>query len=335
VAAPPAAAAPASPPAAAAPSSPMAAATHAMWFLIQTTDDLRSMLVDNDMEPFAVPLMHLGVTNISDLDIVTDEELCSIGMKVVHVRKMRNATVPPATAEPERETAWSSRPLPPAMPSTERHRLRNVKLDPTIHIAAAADANIAAAADAIDRAAAADADTNIVAAATTMLQYTILAQAEASNALARCLAIGCGRPEVVANITFAKQQVEVMESSPAIAADGLIAAMRRLASCPKAHQLYDTLAKAVQVVRDYFIWRTQLRTPIGDRPAFIANLSAAMGFDVKADPNLYSHLMHSHNKEVLLLLLLLVVVIIVSSSSSSSNNNSSSNIIVVVVVIVI
>eukprot|EP00972_Heterocapsa_arctica_P107639 15856443-Heterocapsa_arctica.AAC.1 len=136
------------------------------------------MLVDIGMEVFAEPLMHLGITEISDMQLVSDAELDNLGMKLVQVRKIRNATVPPATGEPEHETAWSSGPLQPAS-RLERHQVHNKKLPATINRAAAADADSPGT---TDRAAAAEAN--------TMVQCTNEVQVDASKALGKSLAIG-------------------------------------------------------------------------------------------------------------------------------------------------
>ena len=260
-----------------------------MWCWAQTSDALRSTLVDIGMESFARPLEMAGVTAISDMMWVTDNELNEVGIKPVQVRKIRNATMPPATVEPEHETASNSGPLHPSS-RLDKHKVRNMVLPATINRAAAADAPNH---DTTDRAAAAE--------ATAMVQCTNEVQVATSNALGVTLEMAVsigGYNTIMHNIVFAKAYIDVIDSSPKIAADGFIAVSRVLASLPGADLIYASMAQARKLSRDYLIWRTQLRTRIGDRASFIQNLMLALGAkELRGD--FFSHLMHSHSKEVL------------------------------------
>jgi hypothetical protein len=269
----------------------------AMWCWAQTSDALRSTLVDIGMESFARPLEDLGVTEISDMMWVTDKELNDVGIRPVQVRKIRNATMPPAPVEPEHETASNSGPLRPSS-RLDKHKVRNMVLPATINRSAAADRAPSAAADApnhdtTDRAAAAE--------AAAMVQCTHEVQVATSNALGVTLKMAVsigGYNTIMHNIVFAKAYIDVIDSSPKIAADGFIAVSRVLASLPGADPIYASMAQARKLSRDYLIWRTQLSTRIGDRVSFIQNLMLALSAkELRGD--FFSHLMHSHSKEVL------------------------------------
>lgn len=121
------------------------------------------------------------------------------------------------------------------------------------------------------------------------------AQNIASKALAAALALG-GPDEVVKSVVYAKERVDCPEGTPETAAKALMASSRARASCPPG-ELHASLGRADKSVRDFLVWKTQLRAPLGDRNAFVDSLTAAVGARV-IDTNMFSHLMHSHSKEV-------------------------------------
>ena len=88
--------------------------------------------------------------------------------------------------------------------------------------------------------------------------------------------------------------MENPKGSPELAAAALNAISRAVASCPSG-VLWDLLASAEKCVRDNFIWKTQLLTPLNDRQAFCNRLLQATG---NIDTNSWSQLLHSHSKQV-------------------------------------
>eukprot|EP00972_Heterocapsa_arctica_P008856 1298645-Heterocapsa_arctica.AAC.1 len=65
-------------------------------------------------------------------------------------------------------------------------------------------------------------------------------------------------------IKYAKEQVDYIDGSPEMAAHAFIATSRALASTNAGH-LHAQILQAEKCTRDHLIWRTQLRTAIGDR----------------------------------------------------------------------
>eukprot|EP00972_Heterocapsa_arctica_P037341 5495547-Heterocapsa_arctica.AAC.1 len=123
-----------------------------------------------------------------------------------------------------------------------------------------------------------------------MVEYAHDAKNTASIALAKAFAI-CEDADVKMSIQYAKEGVDLPDGSPEIAAQALKATSHALASCPRG--LHVALGAAEKCVRDYLIWRTQLRTDLGDRTAFVLRLKQAVGNE-NFDSNSYSHFMHSH-----------------------------------------
>ena len=261
--------------------------------VVQTSPALIQLLVGIHLEEWVDVLANLGVTEVPDLQHLTDAELSATGMLLVHLRKLRAAAGPPAPEAgiPVQLAAFGSKlpfTLQPKLERMQRFEDPNVVVEATIDggsgLATANSRGLLAttAAEAADQAA-------------QIVQYAATAQTVAPKALATALSIG-GRDDVEEIIKWTKACVDCPNSSLEIVASALIATSRALVSCP-AGDLNAALVIAEKLVRDVLIWMVQLHTPLGDRFSFVACLTAAVGAE-NMDSNMFSHLMHSHSKEV-------------------------------------
>jgi hypothetical protein len=292
--------------------------------VVQTSSDMHKLLTAIRMDEFAGPLAMLGITHIADLGFVTDEDLANTGMMLVHLRKIRQAVGQPA-------------PVADITGKAKRYRVRNQPLQPCVLADATIvsesestargsgygvgeqwqkDAGAARQAEAARQAAGAG-PTTLAAAeadqAAKMAQCAYKAQTAASESLTHVLGIG-GPPLTMEPIIYALTRVDSTDGSPELAAAAFIATSRALSMTTGrakaknasrtqaiAEELNVALQEAVKRTRNYLIWRTQLRSPIGDRGMFVSILMTAMGAK-NLPSDLFSHLMHSHSLEVLLLL---------------------------------
>jgi hypothetical protein len=288
-----------------------------------TSPALLWLLNGINLRRFAQALAGFGVTEPHEIRILTDEELVSIGMCVVHVRQLRALTGPvsPEAGIPVQQAAIdrSFGPLqtgghhaeqaPASKSKRERVRRDNANFQLVNAETAASMALRAAAggppprppadgtlddAQALDAEAAAMARAAMARDAASMVVFAHEAKRLASRDLANALA-KCRDHEVNISIQFAKDCVDDPDGSPEIAAKALKATSHALADCPR--WLRGALYAAQKLVRDYLIWRIQLRTDLGDRPAFLLALKNVVGKE-NWNSDSYSLYMHCHSKAV-------------------------------------
>ena len=124
------------------------------------------------------------------------------------------------------------------------------------------------------------------------------ARSAAADALAAALLSGEDvRDSVARCIEMARASFDHVDCTPELAAKALVAISRAQASCRQSELHYSAIRQAEQAVRAFLIWRTQLRSPLGDMGAFITELTAAFGA-VRIDDKLYKALMRSHSELV-------------------------------------
>lgn len=109
-----------------------------------------------------------------------------------------------------------------------------------------------------------------------------------------------GSPEAKDCIVFASMLLAIVGGSLELAGHAFAAMSRAKASAQNtpSSRLCDALKTAEMSVRDYLIWRVQMKTPLTDRAMFMKLLREAVGNTLFDDPNVHSHLMHSHSREV-------------------------------------
>ena len=159
--------------------------------VVQTSPALIQLLLGIHLEEWVDVLANLGVTEVPDLQHLTDAELSATGMRLVHLRKLRAAAGPPA---PEAGIPVQLAALPISYGDNDE--------GPT---------------EAANQAA-------------KMEKCAAAAQTIASKALATALALS-GRDKVQETIMWVKERVDDNTSSPGISASALIATSRALASC--------------------------------------------------------------------------------------------------------
>ena len=127
------------------------------------------------------------------------------------------------------------------------------------------------------------------------------AQEVASKALEAVLSLMGALPKHVKdNVDYAKKAVDDPNCTADIAAKALLAISHACQLDEVNNSMGEVntpIKQAVKSVRDFFIWKTQLQSPLGDRDAFVAALTAAVGATV-INPTMLSRLMQSHKKAV-------------------------------------
>ena len=135
------------------------------------------------------------------------------------------------------------------------------------------------------------------------------AQLAASMALKNVLTMEW-MPDVAGKLREAKGHVDktMAECTPQDAGHALLAAMAAHKICatePEATNECDSdlrlpnkeITDALKCVRDFLVWKTQIRVALNDRDGFIDALRDALGEHVK-QPDVFSSIMHSHTRHV-------------------------------------
>jgi hypothetical protein len=123
------------------------------------------------------------------------------------------------------------------------------------------------------------------------------AQVAASKALEKVL-LGvdeASESDVACKLREAKTYVDMTMAActPRDAGQALLASM---AACSAARpQRRRPVIEATKRVRDFFVWKLQIRVSLNDRDGFIDALTDALG-DINAD--IFSQIMHAHSRHV-------------------------------------
>ena len=132
--------------------------------------------------------------------------------------------------------------------------------------------------------------------AALLAELTLKAASVAGNELQAVFdalqAVGCDNAFVFSGVIQAQWAVVDPECTPQMAARALTTCSDVLLVCPPG-----MLDKALKALRDFLVWKTQLRTPLGSRAVFVAALIKAVG-QTEWNMKLYSQLMHSHEHTV-------------------------------------
>ena len=102
------------------------------------------------------------------------------------------------------------------------------------------------------------------------------------------------RPDFACKLREAKTYVDMTMAActPRDAGQALLASM---AACSAARPQRRPVIEATKRVRDFFVWKLQIRVSLNDRNGFIDALTDALG-DINAD--IFSQIMHAHSKQV-------------------------------------
>jgi hypothetical protein len=263
-----------------------------------TSPELLLFLQTQSMMDFAGPLHNLGVTEMADLPLLNDEDLDSMGMKLVQIRKIRRATgfadlvslgpadgaaAAPAAREAQAAACWM-----PAGSAVARQILRVGRVLP----------------DATDtdggRPPASWVDSDEAAFMVAAMEE---GRAEAAQALRKVLVM-TPRADVKRPVEFALAHVESTNGhdggddaviAARMAAKALFATRRASASCEPG-DLNAALRAAEREIRDYVVWRTQVQCRSHDRQQFMAVLRQAFNRELTVQE--FSLMLHSHARTV-------------------------------------
>ena len=129
-----------------------------------------------------------------------------------------------------------------------------------------------------------------------LAELTLKAASVAGNELQAVFdalqAVGCDNAFAFSGVIQAQWAVVDPECTPQMAARALTTCSDVLLVCPPG-----MLDKALKALRDFLVWKTQLRTQLGSRRDFVAALRKAVG-ETEWNTKLYSQLMHSHENTV-------------------------------------
>ena len=120
------------------------------------------------------------------------------------------------------------------------------------------------------------------------------AQVAASTALEKVLRGVDEASDVACKLREAKTYVDMTMAActPRDAGQALLASM---AACSAARPQRRPVIEATKRVRDFFVWKLQIRVSLNDRDGFIDALTDALG-DINAD--IFSQIMHAHSRHV-------------------------------------
>lgn len=225
---------------------------------------LQSLLSKLGMLQWAGVLAELGAVEIEDVvHYVKEVDLADKGMPQVPRRKLKQVAATQAAAAPAHSMSLEAI-VSDSSSSAGPWIGRLAGCVPTVVAAEVIAGGVGASGRrrciVVDNRGA----TTHAAEAAKLVQAAHDAQSAASTVLAAAVSLRC--PERVHTaLVYALGCVQSSPGSPEMAAKALTAASRALASCPLHHLNHSAVKLAETHARDYFIWRTQLRAPLGDR----------------------------------------------------------------------